>query len=596
MKKEILTISKGQYLKDILPEIRTNTIIEKTLCGIGATTLELQAQRDSIIIEPNIPVITGKMNRYPNICGVYEGVSDDDIAEYIQGQKGYKKIMTTPEGFCKVKRAFRKLQINPRQDHFLLFDECEKIVQDIDYRKTISLPIKDFFSFQNKAMVSATPIIPTDPNFEQQNFTHIKVKPDFNYKSKLNLWQTNNPILLLCCVMQKLKKENTICVFFNTIAGIDSIIQKLDIKEQSNIYCSKDSVKELKDKGYNRVYSEIAYNSTGNATMNRYNFFTSRYYSAVDIIMEKKPIVIILSEVFIYPYTLVDPNTEAIQIFGRFRNGISKRIHITNYNYKMEFKTHSQLKEYLSGQHNIYTQLLEMRCSTGKAGEVDILDQALKAVGYSRYVDSMGNVNHFMYDNAFADEQTKSYYKKKADIKTAYEKTNAFKVEYKYIPLSISNQDCQKLTDERLSKTEVNKISFKVLKKLLKGNNEYDRLLLKCMQKNFPIICQALEILGEKGLRKTKFSSKNIAKAISEKLARNKELQDGVVHAIYNALNENQWYSTTELNDAIKDVYNSFNLPLDGRGCANKIRLYFIAEQENRRDKRGWKLGAKIVT
>ena len=54
MKKEILTIGKGQYLKDILPEIRTNTIIEKTLCGIGATTLELQAQRDSIIIEPNV--------------------------------------------------------------------------------------------------------------------------------------------------------------------------------------------------------------------------------------------------------------------------------------------------------------------------------------------------------------------------------------------------------------------------------------------------------------------------------------------------------------------------------------------------------------
>ncbi|MBR6540067.1 MAG: hypothetical protein IKT74_00875, partial [Bacteroidales bacterium] len=399
MKKEILTIGKGQYLKDLLPEICTNTIIEKTLCGIGATTLELQAQRDSIIIEPNIPVITGKMNRYPYICGVYEGVSDDDIAEYIQGQTGYKKIMTTPEGFCKVKRAFRKLQINPRQDHFLLFDECEKIVQDIDYRKTISLPIKDFFSFQNKAMVSATPIMPTDPNFEQQNFTHVKVQPDFNYKSKLNLWQTNNPILLLCCVMRKMKKEKPICIFFNTIAGIDNVIRELNIIEQSNIYCSKDSVKELKDKGYNRVYSEIAYNSTGNAKMNRYNFFTSRYYSAVDIIMEEQPIVIILSEVFIYPYTLVDPKTEAIQIFGRFRNGVSKRVHITNYNYKMEFKTHSQLKEYLKGQHNIYTQLLEMRCSTGKAGEVEILDQALKAVGYSRYVDSMGNINHFMYDN-----------------------------------------------------------------------------------------------------------------------------------------------------------------------------------------------------
>ena len=41
---------------------------------------------------------------------------------------------------------------------------------------------------------------------------------------------------------------------------------------------------------------------------------------------------------------------------------------------------------------------------------------------------------------------------------------------------------------------------------------------------------------------------------------------------------------------------NCPNKDLDGRGCTSKIKLYFEAEQENRRDKRGWKLGSRIVT
>ena len=63
--------------------------------------------------------------------------------------------------------------------------------------------------------------------------------------------------------------------------------------------------------------------------LNRYNFFTSRFYSAVDIVLEEKPVVIMISQVHKTvkgktPYSLIDPETEAIQIKGRFRNGISR--------------------------------------------------------------------------------------------------------------------------------------------------------------------------------------------------------------------------------------------------------------------------------
>lgn len=41
IEKEI-TIDKGQRLSDIMDEIQPDTILHKTVCGIGATTLELE--------------------------------------------------------------------------------------------------------------------------------------------------------------------------------------------------------------------------------------------------------------------------------------------------------------------------------------------------------------------------------------------------------------------------------------------------------------------------------------------------------------------------------------------------------------------------
>jgi len=61
----------GEYLGSVFSLIPTNAIINKTICGCGATTLELNAPRHSIIIEPNVPVIIGKEQLHPNIIGVY---------------------------------------------------------------------------------------------------------------------------------------------------------------------------------------------------------------------------------------------------------------------------------------------------------------------------------------------------------------------------------------------------------------------------------------------------------------------------------------------------------------------------------------------
>ena len=317
---EQVSVKEGQRLSDIFPDgIPTNTIIDKTICGIGATYLEINIDRDSIIIEPNVTVIIGKMKQHSQITGVFgDKIKQKDIAEKVNNAQGRVKIMTTPDSYKKVAAALKSIGIDFKSRYFLLFDECEKLVSDIDYRPNMALPIDDFFQYTNKAMVSATPIVVNDPRFTSQGFKIIKVRPEYDHKQVIELKPTNNVKAMLRKTLDKIGDEPMKCIFCNSVTSIRDFIEHLGILDKSNIYCSTESYKELKKSGYN-VYDSIT------DKLNRYNFFTSRFYSAVDIALEEKPVVIMISQVHKTvkgktPYSLIDPETEAIQIKGRFRN------------------------------------------------------------------------------------------------------------------------------------------------------------------------------------------------------------------------------------------------------------------------------------
>ena len=188
MKEEVIYIEhENEYLKGSIP---VNAIIYKKITGIGATTLEIGCERNSIIIEPNTPVIEGKVKKHSYLLGVYEGITTNHILSYLQdSQIAYKKIMTTPESFAKVKKAFCLLNINMYEDYFLLFDECHKLTSDISYRKTITLPIADFWKFKQRTLISASVTnFFNYPIFQKQGFRYITIQPKWDYSLKVNLY------------------------------------------------------------------------------------------------------------------------------------------------------------------------------------------------------------------------------------------------------------------------------------------------------------------------------------------------------------------------------------------------------------------------
>jgi len=301
-----------------------------------------------------------------------------------------------------------------------------------------------------------------------------------------------------------------------------------------------------------------------------------------------------ITDIYAAPHTTIDPETEAVQIAGRFRNGIKNLVHITNYNRKLEYKEPDVLSIYLAEQHEVYTKILEMYNDSEGLGEMHILQQALGNVDYSRFVTEKGKKDYFMYDNAFRDEYVKGLYVQPIKVKNSYVNTGKFEVTYKYINSALSETDLKELKSNNISKKDLNKLVYKIIKQHLKLKNDYDNEYVISLSKSYKLIFEAIEVLGETELLETGFNEEAIKTAIANKKASNKMRSKGVIVAVHNAFLENTWYRTSKINAKLKTIFACFDLPTDGRGIAPKIKLYFEAKKDRKGTVRGWKLTKKI--
>lgn len=550
---------KTQYLTEVLPEIPTNTILYKKLTGLGATYGELKADRDSIILEPNVPVIKGKCkdpkHAKDNLMGVYENVTVDSIVKYLQASKEkHIKLLSTPESFSKIKAAFEEIDRDIYSTCYLLFDECHKIVKDVDYRENITLPFDDFFMFENKGLVSATPLDFTDPRFFKQKFQIMEVQPNFEYAQPLNLYHTNN-------VLQELKKrigniEKPIFLFINSTETIYSIMDKLDILEQSTVFCAYNSVKNLKDKKFSQVYSDW-----DAAKMNKYNFLTSRFFNALDIELDFQPEVFIVTDVTMATQSILDPFTDTIQIIGRFRNGIASASHITNTDYKFQVRSKAQLQFRI----NVFEENYKMLKAYHDNATSDELRDAVKAIlnnhPLTPLLNTDGTKNWFKIDNYLAENLVQGYYNCFDKLIEHYKQCKSFKLNYESTAYKLSDTERLKRENKSLSIKAKRKEIVEQLE-ILKGDEtsiamEHKRELIR----TDAFIVQAYDELGKAKIEELKYSQPQIREAIILKKYNENRTGTEFIEMVKNRFKAGQSYELSQINKIRDEIYSLLNMP-----------------------------------
>ena len=586
MTTQIIQINKNengkiQYLTEVLPMIPTNTILYKTLTGLGATYGELKANRNSIIIEPNVPVIVVKCNdpkhKEDNLFGVYEGVYTEDVIKYLEKSADKRtKILTTPESFQKVKDAFELMDMDIYGTCFLLFDECHKIVKDADYRSDITLPFDDFFLFNEKALVSATPISFSDPRFEMQKFQIIRIEPAFEYKLPVSLIHTNNVLEQLKRTLDKLDATD-ICLFVNSTDMIYSFIKQLDIENESTVFCAKKSVEKLKNKKFKHAFEQWS-----KSKMKKYNFFTSRFYNALDIELEIKPTVIMISDVYFSEYSMIDPHTDAIQAIGRFRNGVNRVCHIFNTNPNLPVRTEEEIGIYLQVSKEVYDKIKTFYdCATSEEAR-NAYHGILKVLPFNQMLNKDGKENFFAIDNYVDEALLKSSYNAQEKLIASYRSNRLFDldVESAYFPFG----DFERLKKESKYASLKDKRKEVVLQlELLKGDDETEmiRNYKEDLRKADSFIYGAYEEIGKEMIESLDYSVKRIKEAMILKQNREKTEGTEFIQLIKNSFKVGQKYTKKYIKEELTRIYALTGVTPQKTITGQSIKEFFHVKEIN---------------
>ena len=571
----MVTINKGQHLQDVMHEIPTNCILSKRIPGCGATTLELKTNHNSIIIVPNVPVINSKCQKNENILGVYEKIDEQKIVEYLKSHQLYK-IMTTPESFPKVKNACKLCGLNIYRDFFLLDDECHQLVKDVDYRADIVLPMDDFFMFERKALVSATPLGFSNPRFK--DFETIELHTSYDYKQKIQVVHTYSVAKTVREYLES-HKDNKVCIFLNSVDGIYSLMNQLGILNDATVYCApKSRIKLKSEHNFTNVYDVWSAD-----TMKQYNFFTARFYTAFDLELDYRPDLLMITDPHLSPYTMLDVDTDCIQICGRFRNGISSATHIYRTNPEIIAKTREQLEREIAVHEFAYQTVQTLYNSADSREGRYAFGEALETLPFRKYLSPKLTKNWFAIDNAIN-------YKNIVQIKLWYNDCHYFIPTFEDKPYNKHDEELRIIKAARSIKEKRRKI-VQLLCELEDPDSEYAMDFINEIRKIDPTIVDAFELLGRERIEELEYSEKKIKEEIILKQRKGNK----VVRLIKNSFTVGRAYTNDYITKELTRIFDMVHIHPEKPIKGSMIKDYFQTEDWRNKKSRGYRLISAII-
>lgn len=296
---------KGDNIKPLF-----NTVFNKTVTGIGGTSLALNSNENIIILMPFVEVVNNKDGYNKDTFVVKEGVTIAAISKYLKSNISNRKIVSTYDGLSKIISAYDKCKINIYED-FLLIDEWQVIFQQYGLRHSAMLTLlRESVKFKNKCFMTATPIN-KDYWFKELNGLE-ELKLDYNIAPVvLRHFNCKSVVDEAVAIIKDKPTNNNLHFFINSVETIKIIVNRLKINPNNvRIICSKQDKNKYKLTGY-------SIESTKDP-VKQINFYTSTCFEGCDIFDEQGLIYVLCDGS--KAHSLIDMSTTLFQIAGRIRD------------------------------------------------------------------------------------------------------------------------------------------------------------------------------------------------------------------------------------------------------------------------------------
>ena len=306
--KEFTFLGQVPEFKKGLP---TGCLINKGKVGCGGTSIALEDDRNTIVCVPFVNLIKNKMSKYNNeeqvILGVFEGVSREEIAEYMR-KDGTKKIMCTYESLEKVVGVVGF-------DWFLLVDEYHLLFQQYTLRNdAVKYILNNYARFTSWAFMTATPV-------DDLILEELKDVPVYNIEweakniAKVQTIHCNNVLVSTRNIINEFldgKVFGNCHIFINSVNSIATLIKNCGLtNENTRIIFSKTN------SNYRHTCQGVTNRETTDP-VKKINMYTSTCFEGCDLWDEQGKIYIVSDGA--KAQTLYDVSTQIQQIAGRIRN------------------------------------------------------------------------------------------------------------------------------------------------------------------------------------------------------------------------------------------------------------------------------------
>lgn len=316
-------------------------LIFKEETGIGATTLELYANRNSIIVEPTRVTASSKAKKHNALYvggktkNMY-GTSDKRIKGYLYSPVYPKKIVVVADSLY---RLVSLLKDETNLNFFLMIDEIDSFQLDSSYRKSMEncLDIYKTFPLEKRCMVTATSLEFSDPSitdamtiikYDVPTFRKMtllsalkiedKTRNSGKVENEKNKAKKHYISIIKSIATNKIQEliinnpNEKLMIAYNSISGCYDIAKhlikhKILSEEDIKILCSTNSKEKVKE-----FYTELE----SDLLPAKLNFCTSAYFTGFDI--NERYHLISISSVKSTIQTLSDKRLK--QIAGRCRD------------------------------------------------------------------------------------------------------------------------------------------------------------------------------------------------------------------------------------------------------------------------------------
>ncbi|GAB3164188.1 hypothetical protein [Telluribacter humicola] len=368
-------IRNGSYLGDVFDSLPPG-IISKSETGMGATTLEFNTPRNSIIVEPIKITASSKAHKHG---AMYVGsetqyhlnkVRKDTFLTYISNPSiQYKKIVVVADSLWKV---IDWIGDTVYKDFHILIDEADSFQLDSLFRSSMesSFDYYKLFPQDQRSMVSATMLKFSDPDLKDEPTTSI-VYENPTVRSILLKYTTNLVGTTSDTIQEVLisHPENKVMVAYNSVTNCYNLAShlvnsNLISKEDVRILCSISS-KDKVGSYYHELNSDVL--------PARLNFVTSAYFTGFDLLESYHIISVSGNSNKIHAIS----DNRLKQIAGRSRPGVLSEIVIydtvPNHNTEMEY-TQEQLVE-AAEQEIVALKCIDLNYNSNSVlkGHIDII-------------------------------------------------------------------------------------------------------------------------------------------------------------------------------------------------------------------------------